>query len=170
MRIEVITCKKCGLNKTRDEMARHVNREFRPFCWKCWETSASEEQKNRYFNGMDARRNQRRERARKNIRNTLLKSARGRAKKQNVPFDITIDDIIIPEFCPVLGIKIEQGIGKNTDNSPSLDKIIPKKGYVKGNIKIISWRANSLKRDSSIEELKKIIAYIETNTSNQLEN
>jgi len=58
--------------------------------------------------------------------------------------------VVVPEFCPVLGIKIvpgRQGKGKATeDNSPSLDKFIPEKGYVPGNIAVISWRANRTTR------------------------
>ena len=43
-----------------------------------------------------------------------------------------------------------------SDNSPTLDKFYPSNGYVKGNIQIISWRANSLKKDGSPEEWIKI--------------
>jgi len=41
-----------------------------------------------------------------------------------------------------------------------LDRIIPELGYVKENIKVISFKANSLKRDGSIEDFEKIIRYI----------
>ena len=57
----------------------------------------------------------------------------------------------IPDVCPVLGIPLDQdpkGKGERSDNSPSLDKFIPSLGYVKGNIHIISWRANHLKNDA----------------------
>ena len=48
-------------------------------------------------------------------------------------------------ICPVLGIPLKVNVGGNrmSDNSPTLDKFIPSKGYAKGNVQIINWRANS---------------------------
>jgi hypothetical protein len=97
----------------------------------------------------------------------LLKLARDRAKIQNIPFEITEDDIVIPEFCPILGIKLEKGKnGHPEPSSPSLDKIKPKLGYVKGNIKIISFRANTIKRDATTDEIRAILKYMEENEQN----
>lgn len=90
----------------------------------------------------------------------MLKAARKRAGKDKLPFDLELSDIVIPEFCPVLGIKLEIG-RENKDSSPSLDKIIPEKGYVKGNIAVISLRANRLKSDGNLSEFKNIINYLE---------
>lgn len=84
--------------------------------------------------------------------------ARERAKKKKVKFDLSVSDIPLPsEFCPVLGIKLSRGITTRCDNSPSLDRIIPKLGYVKGNIRVISHRANYLKSNSTIHELKLLV-------------
>lgn len=81
--------------------------------------------------------------------------AKKRAKKSDIPFNIEPEDIPnIPEYCPVLGIYIKNGIKSSHDNSPSLDKIIPELGYVKDNIRIISHRANRIKNDATVEELK----------------
>lgn len=64
-------------------------------------------------------------------------------------------------MCPVFGTPIIVGSPlENRDNSPSLDKIIPALGYVKGNIRVISFKANTLKRDGHIEDFEKIIQYI----------
>ena len=52
---------------------------------------------------------------------------------------ITINDLVFPERCPVLNIPL-LSTGKRTDNSPSLDRIIPSLGYVPGNVKVISWK------------------------------
>jgi hypothetical protein len=88
--------------------------------------------------------------------------ARKRAKKNNLEIDIEPYDIPdIPQLCPVLGIEIKRNIqdGKNhgpSDNSPSLDRIDTSKGYIKGNIRIISNRANRIKSDASFEEIEKI--------------
>lgn len=95
----------------------------------------------------------------------LLKAAKKRAKEKNLPLDISEEDIIIPEVCPVLSIPIIIGNSlEDRETSPSLDKVIPELGYVKGNVKVISFRANSLKRDGHIEDFENIIKYIKENT------
>lgn len=83
----------------------------------------------------------------------IFHSAKCRAKKKGLPFAITIDDVVVPEVCPLLGIPLERGMKGFNANSPSLDRIIPEKGYVKGNVWVISMRANSIKRDATLEEL-----------------
>ena len=60
---------------------------------------------------------------------------------------------IAPEKCPVFKTKLKRGVKHMHDQSPSLDKIIPSKGYVKGNLEIISWKANAMKRDATQKEL-----------------
>jgi hypothetical protein len=90
----------------------------------------------------------------------MVKAARRRASERNLPFSITTADIKIPEFCPVLGIKLEIGTGyKGNPASPSLDRIIPEIGYTPENVQVISVRANSMKRDASPAELRKFCAY-----------
>lgn len=89
----------------------------------------------------------------------LLSAAKGRAKKNNIPFNIDVHDIIVPEFCPVLGLKLEVGVGACSDSSPSIDRIIPEIGYVKGNIRVISRRANRIKNDATPDELYKVWKY-----------
>ena len=92
---------------------------------------------------------------------TLWNGARYRAKKEGLPFDLSpldLKDLGIPDVCPVLGIPLNKspGDGKRNDNSPSLDKFIPSLGYVKGNVHVISWKANRLKNDGTPEEWQKI--------------
>lgn len=90
-------------------------------------------------------------------------AARGRAKREGLPFDLEPEDIVFPDTCPVLGIPIFFSEDRvRTDNTPSIDKIKPAEGYVKGNIHVISWRANRLKGNASLDELKRIVNYIET--------
>lgn len=85
----------------------------------------------------------------------MLRSAKHRAKKQGVPFDIEKSDLVIPELCPVLGMPLvcNAGTGNAKQNSPSLDKIVPELGYTKGNIQIISYLANAMKSDATPEQL-----------------
>ena len=58
----------------------------------------------------------------------------------------------IPTHCPVLGVKLATGVGENLDNSPEMDRLDPAKGYVEGNMRVISRRANRLKNDGTAEE------------------
>jgi hypothetical protein len=92
--------------------------------------------------------------------------AKVRAKRDGVPFDIQPSDIMIPENCPIFGtpLVIAEGAGKKgpKDNSPSLDKRIPSLGYVKGNIEVISFKANRLKNSNTKETLSKLLEYIES--------
>ena len=95
----------------------------------------------------------------------MWSSAKHRAKVKNVPFSIEPSDIKIPEFCPVFGTKIEYGRckvkGKTRANAASLDRIIPELGYVKGNVRVISYRANTMKSNASLEDIKKLAAWLE---------
>jgi hypothetical protein len=94
---------------------------------------------------------------------TLLGQARKRALKANLPFDLVEADIAVPEFCPVLGIRLEiSEQGRWTDNSPSLDRFVPALGYVKNNVQVISWRANRIKCDASVEEIRALLCYMES--------
>jgi hypothetical protein len=94
----------------------------------------------------------------------LWSGARGRAKKNNLPFDIEVEDVKIPALCPVFGIpfNLSNTIKNNRSDSPSIDRIIPIRGYTKGNIEVISYRANMIKRDASLDELKKLVAWMES--------
>ena len=80
-------------------------------------------------------------------------NAKSRAKKFHLEFDSSPVDILIPEYCPILGIKLEVADGKQGPSSPSLDRIDSLRGYVRGNIRVISWRANKLKSDATPDEL-----------------
>jgi hypothetical protein len=84
----------------------------------------------------------------------LLFSCKHTARIKKLEFNLTVDDIKIPKFCPVLGIKLTniQGRGKIESNA-SVDRIDPSKGYIKGNIQILSLRANFMKRDADRDEL-----------------
>ena len=97
---------------------------------------------------------------RKHPEKKIYQEAKSRAKKYKLPFNIDKEDIIVPTHCPILGMKLEVG-GATRDNSPSIDKIIPSLGYVKGNIIIVSLKANRCKNNCTIEELIKVAKYYE---------
>ena len=86
----------------------------------------------------------------------ILNRAKQSAKAKNIEFNLEVSDIIIPKVCPLLGIKLELNLGegkKKRHNSPSLDRLDSTKGYIKGNVWIISDRANRMKNDATKEEL-----------------
>jgi len=80
---------------------------------------------------------------------TMIKS---RAKLTNIPFNIEVKDIVIPKYCPYLGMKLSQNKQQEA-NSPSLDRIIPELGYVKNNVQVISSLANRMKNNATKEQL-----------------
>ena len=84
---------------------------------------------------------------------TIWQRAHRRAIQKGIPFAITLQDVAIPKTCPVLGIPITLG-SQRSDHSPSLDRIIPSKGYVPGNVRVISDRANRLKGDQDFDCLQ----------------
>ena len=91
----------------------------------------------------------------------MLGRAKQRAKKLGLDFNLELSDIFIPETCPLLGIVLERKPGVQADSAPSLDRLDSSFGYVKGNVWVISWRANNIKGNSSLEELKRLVEGLE---------
>jgi hypothetical protein len=91
----------------------------------------------------------------------MLRSARKRAKASGVPFDLELKDIVIPEFCPALGLKLVAGGNGHapTPNSPSIDRVKPHLGYVKSNIIVVSLKANQIKSSATVEEIMKVAKF-----------
>lgn len=73
---------------------------------------------------------------------------------------IAVDDIVIPSECPVLGIPLFFTPGKCTWNTPTIDRFDNSKGYTQENIRVISWRANYLKRDMDVETITRLYRYM----------
>lgn len=103
------------------------------------------------------------------IRFKLLASLKSRCQHHGYESDLTLEDIPqIPPYCPVLGIEIKKRrlgtFGKNRDdNSVSLDRVNPNLPYLKkyrNNLRIISWRANRLKSNGTVDEFEKITRYM----------
>lgn len=82
---------------------------------------------------------------------TMLRMAKARATKKKLTFNLVSSDIIIPEYCPILGLKLTKN--RNFRTTPSLDRKDPAKGYTKDNIWVISTLANRMKSDATKEEL-----------------
>lgn len=106
----------------------------------------------------------------------LYAYTRNRAKKQDIPFTIEMSDIVLPISCPVLGITLVptlgngKGSGLSKETAPSVDRIDNDKGYIPGNVVVVSWRANRIKSDATPAELERIAQFygrLESNQSGQ---
>jgi len=115
-----------------------------------------------YQRNLEYNRTLRREYSRKfrkeNPEKRLLQAAKSRAKLLGLEFNLTIDDIKIPILCPIL----KQPLLPKTRYSPSLDRINSNKGYIKGNVWVISKKANVMKNDASLEELRSFAEWVKT--------
>ena len=92
----------------------------------------------------------------------MYRRSKARAKERGVEFAIDKEDIYIPEVCPILGIPlvVKSGSSGGSDNSPALDRIDNNKGYVKGNVQVISHLANMMKSSANVEQLQKFAAWV----------
>ena len=135
------TCTQCGETKDDTEFYREKGRRKS-------ECKACNNKRNTLAN-------------RKDPRSRMVATAKWRAKKYGIPFNLSKHDFVIPEVCPLLGIPINKVGSKRTDNSPSLDKIDPERGYTKGNVWVISDKANRMKQNMTVETLRHFADTIE---------
>lgn len=91
----------------------------------------------------------------------LWERAKSRAAKKGIPFTITVQDVLIPEKCPVLNVPITL-VARST-YAPSLDQKEPGRGYTPDNIIVMSYRANTLKNNASKEEVKLLHEWMQDN-------
>lgn len=106
-------------------------------CWHCYRAAR------RSYTGSDARPIP--------AETTMYRGAKHRAKALGLPFDLKPEDIVIPSHCPISGKPMTQ---------PSLDRKDNTKGYVRGNVFVISWEMNRLKDKGTIEDFENILRYM----------
>lgn len=101
------------------------------------------------------------------FKTALCANARHRGRKRGMSSTITPADLIWPSHCPVLGIELDypertgtRGRGHARANWPSLDRWDSTKGYVPGNVFVISYRANTLKNSATYEEILRVAKYL----------
>ena len=92
----------------------------------------------------------------------LYKNIKSRCKGIGREFSIELEDITIPEKCPVFGFDLKREDRQTWMCAPSVDRIDSSKGYIKGNVTVVSRRANILKRDATLEELEQLFNYYKT--------
>ena len=94
----------------------------------------------------------------------LLHQARRRAKEKNVPFSLTLQDVIdkypADGKCPVFKFDLKWGDRGFRETSPSIDRIVPSLGYTPDNVQVISWKANRIKCDHSISDLETVLLFL----------
>jgi len=97
--------------------------------------------------------------------NRMLQGAKHRARRKGVTFTLTIEDIRREwsDICPVLNVPMETG----TNTVHSLDRINPALGYVPGNVRVISFRANTIKSDATLAEVLAVAEYLKRETGQQ---
>src|SRR6266853_1435194 len=88
-------------------------------------------------------------------------NARARALRERLPFTITEADCAVPLTCPVLGIPLKVNRGAPRAGSPSLDRMFPHMGYVPSNVRVISFKANRIKCDATIDEVRAVLHWME---------
>ncbi len=159
-------CTKCGVIKLFSEFTLNKNRSDKLTVW-C-KTCSKQSRDEYYSKNKDKIKEKHLEWRAKNKeyiasqrlikkeedpRKIMLYSAKYRANQKGLPFNLELNDIVIPEYCPILNIKLEFFHESQNRTSPSLDRIDSTLGYTKDNVQVISWLANTMKSNASKDEL-----------------
>jgi hypothetical protein len=180
-------CKKCKVEKETSEF--HADKSSKDgyyrWCKNCKGEYDKEYRKSEKVQShqnskiyRDRKKEYRKKRYNEDLRVVLFEQAKYRAKNKSLPFNIEIEDVLIPEKCPLLEIPLfRKPYGERTGfhmNSPSLDRIQPELGYTKGNVMVISMKANAMKYSANLNELetfcKNSLKLISNVRNNDIEN
>lgn len=156
---EIRKCINCGKEFSVNISKNRSTSKQQLFCSDCISSLTNWERKVIKMNKFPEIRNlylqqKRNEFLRNYIKQILLRTKK-RAESKNIDFNLDESDIIIPKICPILEVPLIIGTKGNYEYSPSIDRIDNTKGYIKGNVQIISKKANSMKNSASQEELIK---------------
>jgi len=90
------------------------------------------------------------------IRGYMIRNTKFMSKRRGLEFNLTYQDLEIPEYCPYLGIKLTymHESGGQDPSHASIDRIDNNKGYIKGNIIVVSRMANAMKNCASLDQLE----------------
>ena len=156
-------CRKCMIEKELKEFyqTRTTKDKYTTHCRSCYQLYREEHRENQRSYMQRLRRINKdaiNEKKRKSWRATRLSpkvimGAKSRAKRKGIEFNIEDSDVVVPSICPLLNIPLIPGTQKDYEQTPSVDRIDPSKGYIKGNVWVISKRANTMKNNATKEEL-----------------
>ncbi len=143
-------CNHCG-----EEIPKTRRKDSKTCSTKCSNSSTSRKY---YYKNQEVEIQKRRD-YNLNVEKRCLTRLKSRCKKTGQVFNLEAGDLIFPSHCPVLGLELKyDNKGKGyKDDGYSVDKIVPTLGYTKGNVRVISSRANLLKNNASVEELEKVL-------------
>jgi hypothetical protein len=182
-------CKKCGLEKQLKEFIKNKNCKngYAGTCKKCsnnyskkWKKEHSKElseKRRKVYAETEGLEVKKRMEKRKELyplrcRATVLRQGMAeRSKRKNIEFDkefFTVNYLMERlsknpncECCEKkLDIEFKQD-KKFNDNSPSMDRVDPNKGYTKENTAILCWKCNKHKQDATSQELRIIADFID---------
>lgn len=90
-----------------------------------------------------------------------LLGLKNKARRSGLEFNLDVSDIVLPTHCPVFGIPLVISEGVSSANSPSVDRIDNTKGYIKGNVVVVSQKANTMKRAATVLEMRQLADFYE---------
>lgn len=96
----------------------------------------------------------------RDVRYTLVRNSKRRARARGIDHTIGVGDITLPERCPILGCVLARNRGKLSKDSPSLDRVDNSKGYIPGNVRVISFWANTLKDNLTADQIERLYKYV----------
>ena len=133
-------CVECNKIKSFNDFHKHSKCMWgvNTICKECRKTESKKQWENQKTN---------------NLEKVILDRTKSRARKNQIEFNLTIKDIIIPKECPVFKVPFVYG---DHDWTPSIDRINPNKGYIKGNVIIVSNKANIIKNNATFDEILKV--------------
>lgn len=101
-----------------------------------------------------------RDKEQRDIVYALLRNSKKRARARGLEWNLTRSDISVPTLCPILGIPLRKNRGTLSKDSPSLDRVDNSKGYVPGNVQVISFWANTMKDNLTLEQIERLYLYV----------
>jgi len=144
----LIKCSTCGNEKEDIELTKKKNR-----CRSCCYTIEYEKKKEKMADPITGEAFY--------LKRVILREAKRRSREKNLEFNLTLEYLINikNDTCPILGHKILYRSGVDKNRSASLDRINPNKGYVIGNVKIVSFEGNTLKNRNDINSTYNVMKY-----------
>lgn len=155
-------CTKCNVSKNESEfhLSKITSDKLHAHCKECkrnYDIEYRKSEKVQKYQQSDIYKDKKKDYINANYLERKISNIRSRIKSsgRNLEFSITSDDLEIPEYCPLLNVKLNYkiGTGRNNGYTASIDRIDNNKGYIKGNVWVISKLANTMKNRASIDEL-----------------